>query len=126
MAGVGRHVTMRGQARRAEAVPGNEDEKNKIGLVETITAVRAELSEAAIRGTGESIQFPVEGVELEFHVGVTRTAGATGGVRIWVIELAGSGSYESQTVHKVKVRLGAPVNPQGETLKVNRDLPYKP
>jgi hypothetical protein len=121
-----RHVTMRGRARKAKAMPGHEDEKNKIGLVEAIAAVRAELSEAAVQGTGAPIQFPVDGVELEFHVGLTRTAGATGAVRIWVVELAASGSYESETVQKVKVRLGAPVNPQGETLKVDRDLPYKP
>jgi hypothetical protein len=107
-------------------MPGHKDEKNTIGLVEAIAAVRAELSEAATQGAGMPIQFPVDGVDLEFHVAVTRTAGATGAIRIWVIELAGQGSYEAQTVHKVKVSLGAPVNLEGETLKVDRDLPYKP
>ncbi len=117
---------MRGRARRAGAMPGQEDGKNEIGLVEAIAAVRAELTRAVEENADKDIQFPVSGVDLEFHVGVTRSAAATGGVRFWVIELGGSGSYESQSVHTVKVSLGAPVNQQGETIKVARSLPYKP
>ncbi len=39
------------------------------GLAETIEALRAELAQAAAEGAAAGFQFPVEGVQLEFHVG---------------------------------------------------------
>jgi Trypsin-co-occurring domain 2 len=55
-----------------------------------------------------------------------RTAGATGGIRFWVIELGGKASHESESVHTVTVSLGAPVDSQGKTIKVVRTVSYKP
>ncbi len=117
---------MGGQGKRAEATPGHEDQKKEIGLVEAIEAVRAELTRAVAENADKEIQFPVDKVDLEFHVGVTRTADATGGIRFWVIELGGRASHESESVHTVKVSLGAPVDVQGKTIKVMRALSYKP
>lgn len=110
----------------AGPVPDQENKKKEIGLVEAIEAVRAELTRAVEENVDKDIQFPVDKVELEFHVGVTRGAGATGGIRFWVIELGGKASYESESVHTVKVSLGAPVDSQGKTIKVMRTVSYKP
>lgn len=108
------------------AMPDQGNQKKEIGLVEAIEAVRAELTRAVENNVDKDIQFPVDKVELEFHVGVTRGGGATGGVRFWVIELGGKASYESESVHTVKVSLGAPVDSQGKTIKVTRTVPYRP
>jgi hypothetical protein len=121
-----RHVAMGGQAKRTEVVHGHGSEKNEIGLVEAIEAVRAELTLAVAQNADKEIQFPVDKVDLEFHVGITRTASGTGGIRFWVIELGGNASHESESVHTVKVSLGAPVDSQGKTIKVTRAVSYKP
>jgi hypothetical protein len=117
---------MQGRAKRAEVMPGHEDQKKEIGLVEAIEAVRAELTRAVAESADQEIQFPVDKVDLEFHVGVTRSADASGGIRFWVIELGARVSRESESVHTVKVSLGAPVDPEGKTIKVMRSMSAKP
>jgi hypothetical protein len=72
------------------------------------------------------VQFPVEGVELEFHVGVTRSAEGKAGVRFWVVELGGGGGYAMESIQKVKVTLGPPVDQQGTPVKVSRTSGAKP
>lgn len=114
------------QRRRATPSPDHEDHKSGIPLVETIEALRAQLSEAVAAGTGQEIQFPVDGVELEFHVGVTRSVEGNGGVRFWVVELGASASYGVESIHKVSVHLGAPVDAAGQTIKVQRTMSEKP
>lgn len=106
--------------------PGQRDRRSEIGLVEAIASIRAELSEAVAAGLDQDVQFPVEGVDLEFQVGVTRSASGSGGLRFWVFELGAEAGYEDQSVHTVTVRLGAPVDALGETVKVRRLLPDKP
>jgi Trypsin-co-occurring domain 2 len=59
----------------------------RIGLAETVAALRAELAAAVAAGEGEEIQFPMGPVELEFHVGVSKSAEGKGGLRFWVLEL---------------------------------------
>jgi hypothetical protein len=114
------------QRRRARPSPDHEDHKSGIPLVETIEALRAQLSEAVSSGADQEIQFPVDGVELEFHVGVTRSVEGNGGVRFWVVELGASASYEVESIHKVSVHLGAPVDATGQTIKVQRTTSEKP
>jgi hypothetical protein len=99
---------------------------NKIGLNETITALRKELAAAALLAENADIQFPVGEVEIEFHVGVTKSSGGSAGVNFWVIELDAEGSYASETVQKVIVKLQAPVDKTGAPVKVSRSLPQKP
>ena len=90
----------------------------KIGLVETIDALRSELAAAVEKAQGQKIQFPIGSVQLEFQVGVTWDAEAKGGVKFWVLELGASGSYANESVQKVTLNLEAPVNEQGELVKV--------
>ena len=61
----------------------------ELGLSEVVRALRAELDAAMTAGEGERVQFKTDAVELEFQVGVTKTAEARGGIRFWVLELGG-------------------------------------
>ena len=117
---------MGGRTKQAEVKPGQENQPQEIGLVEAIEAVRAELTRAVEQNADKKIQFPVEKVDLDFHVGVTRSVDGSGGIRFWVIELGGRASRESESVHTVKVSLGAPVDEQGKAIKVTRTTTYKP
>src|SRR5205807_274682 len=98
----------------------------KIGLVETIDALRSELATAAKKAQEQEIQFPISSIQLEFQVGVTRDMEATGGVKFWVLELGASGSYANESVQKVTLNLEAPVDAEGRPLKVSRRLQQKP
>ena len=119
---------MRNMSKRgwAKDVSGPEDHRGEIPLVETIESLRTQLSELVAAGHDQEIQFPVDGVDLEFHVGVTRGASGTAGVRFWIVELGASGAYEAESIHKVKVSLGAPVDAEGQTVKVRRILSDEP
>lgn len=98
----------------------------KIGLVETIEALRSELAAAVEQAQGQAIQFPIGSVQLEFQVGVTWDTEARGGVKFWVLELGASGSYANESVQKVTLNLEAPVDAEGRAVKVARHLREKP
>jgi len=98
----------------------------QLGLAETVEALRAELAQAAAAGAKADFQFPVSGVQLEFHVGVTKTGEGKAGVRFWVVELGGSGSYAREEIQTVTVTLGSPVDRSGQTIKIYRGSTEKP
>jgi hypothetical protein len=92
----------------------------QLQLAETVEALRAELARAAAAGAGAGFQFPVAGVQLEFHVAVTKTGEGSAGVKFWVVELGGSGSFAREEIQKVTVTLGAPVDDHGAPVKIYR------
>lgn len=98
----------------------------RIELAETIEAVRGELATAIASGAASMLHFPVEGVELEFHVVVEKNTDAKAGVRFWVVELGGSAGYRNEQIQTVRVTLGAPVDDQGRIIKVMRGSDEKP
>lgn len=98
----------------------------KIGLVETIEALRSELAAAVKKAQGQEIQFPISSVQLEFQVGVTWDAESKGGVKFWVLELGASGKYTNESVQKITLNLEAPIDSEGEAVKVNRHLEEEP
>jgi Trypsin-co-occurring domain 2 len=98
----------------------------KIGLAETIEALRSELSAAVEKARGQEIQFPVGSIQVEFQVGVTCDAEAKAGVKFWVLELGASGSRSNESIQKVTVNLEAPVDSDGNAVKVRRRLQQKP
>jgi len=98
----------------------------EIGLQETIEALRSELAAAVERAKDTEVQFPVTGVELEFHVGVTRTGDGKAGVKFWVVELGGGISYARETIQKVTVTLGAPLDRAGQPVMVSRISTQRP
>ena len=97
-------------------------------LAETVEALRAELARAATAGAEAEaeFQFPVTGVQLEFHVAVTRTGEGRAGVKFWVVELGGAGSYAREEIQTVTVTLGAPVDRNGDPFKIYRGSAQKP
>ena len=98
----------------------------QLELAETVEALRAELARAAAAGAGSGFQFPVTGVQLEFHVAVTKAGEGRGGVRFYVVELGGSGSYAKEEIQTVTVTLGAPVDHDGDPVKIYRRSAQKP
>lgn len=88
---------------------------DRIGLAETIEALRAELAEAASKGHDAEIRFRFSTITLDFHVGVTRDVGANAGVKFWVVELGGSGSYATETIQRVSVTI-EPIRSDGRKL----------
>jgi Trypsin-co-occurring domain 2 len=92
----------------------------EIGLQAAIAAVRQDLAAAAKEGADSDFQFPVDGVEMEFQVAATWEGETGGKIRFWVLEWGASVSGTHESVHKVKVSLGAPVNKAGDVVKVNR------
>src|SRR5207247_9730639 len=76
-------------------------EVERIGLADSIQALRAELTEAMLKAEGDTIQFPVGEEHLELQVGVTSDAKAEGGDRLWRVEPAaesGCGAASSPEV----------------------------
>ena len=98
----------------------------QLALADTVEALRAELARAAAAGAGAGFQFPVAGVQLEFHVAVTKTGEGKAGVKFWVVELGGAGSYAREEIQTVTVTLGAPVDQDGEPVKIYRGSDRKP
>ena len=98
----------------------------KIGLIETIEALRVELAEAVARGKNQEVQFPVGPIELEFQVGVTREADGSAGVKFWVLELEAKGRLSNEVIQKVTVKLEAPVDRSGRPIKVSLSRGEKP
>jgi hypothetical protein len=95
-------------------------------LAETMEALRAELARAVAAGAKAEFQFPVTGVQLEFHVAVTKTGEGRGGVRFYVVEPGGSGGYAREEIQTVTVTLGAPVNQYGAPVKIYRGSTQRP
>jgi hypothetical protein len=98
----------------------------QLELAETVEALRAELARAAAAGAGAGFQFPVAGAQLEFHVAVSKTGEGRAGVKFWVVELGGTGSYAREEIQKVTVTLGAPVDQNGDPVKIYRGFTEKP
>lgn len=90
----------------------------KIALSDLIGAVRSELETAAVNAAGQALQFEVQDIELDVEVTTTGTAGASGGVKVWVLNIGARGSRSKGSTQRVKVKLG-PVGPGGTRYKVS-------
>ncbi|HEU4948421.1 MAG TPA: trypco2 family protein [Kribbella sp.] len=91
----------------------------KVGLAETVEAVRQELAIAVARAADAGIRFPVGEVRLEFQVGVTKAAEGSAGVKFWVAELGAGTSYANESLQKVTITLGAPVDRAGRRVLIS-------
>ena len=98
----------------------------QLELAETVDALRAELARAAAAGAGTGFQFPADGVQLEFHVAVTKAVEGKAGVKFYVVELGGGGSHAREEIQTVTVTLGAPVDQNGQPVKIYRGSAQKP
>jgi hypothetical protein len=99
---------------------------DRIGLTETIDALRTELSEAVKKAADKDIQFPVGEIEIEFHVGVTRDADAHAGIKFWIVDLGASVGSTTEAVQRVTIKLEPPVDRDGNRIRVARGSDDKP
>lgn len=94
----------------------------RIGLEEALSALRSELSDSILAAAGEDLRFQVEDVSMEFQVEIEKAAGASGGIKFWVVELGGEASRTSTTTHSLNFSLkpvtadGKPVLTGGRTV----------
>jgi hypothetical protein len=93
-------------------------ESSWMTLAQAIGGIRAELTEAMGSGKGEQLQFDVGDVELEFVVDVRRDRNAQAGVRVWVVELGGSGGTSRGVSNRLKVTLHPVHSATGGTPRV--------
>ena len=101
-------------------------EVERIGLADSIQALRAELSEAMLKAEGDAIQFPVGEVHLQFQVGVTKDAKAKGGARFWIVELGAEAGYAAESIQHISLTLEPPVDAVGERVLVARGFDEAP
>lgn len=98
----------------------------RLELAETVEALRSELARAVAAGAGAGFQFPVTGVQLEFHVAVTKAGEGRAGVKFYVVDLGGAGSYAREEIQTVTLTLGAPVDQSGDPVRIYRGSAQKP
>lgn len=96
------------------------DDVGRIGLEETIAALRQELIASMLASQGEGLRFEVGEVKVEFHVEVERSADAKGGIKFWVVELGGSGGTKDKFIHKVTIPL-KPLGRDGKPVLTGSD-----
>jgi hypothetical protein len=91
-----------------------------IGLEEAISQIRAELLAARVSGEGASVRLPVESVTVELRVVASREAGGKAGFKVPFIdlELGASGTVAAERTSTVSVVFGAPVDRDGNPIKV--------
>jgi hypothetical protein len=80
-------------------------DSGRIGLRQTIAAVRSELVGAMADGADSALRFDVGPVQLDLAVDVTNEVGGEAGVRVWVLSLSGGGRTEVRNSHRVMVTL---------------------
>jgi Trypsin-co-occurring domain 2 len=95
----------------------------RIGLKEAIGALRSELSESILAAADEDLQFQVPDVSMEFQVELEKSAGGSGGIKFWVVELGGEASRTSTVTHSLSLSL-KPVTADGKpVLTGGRSVP---
>jgi hypothetical protein len=57
---------------------------------------------------------------------VTKSGEGRGGVKFWVVELGGAASFAREEIQTVTVTLGAPVDQNGDPVKIYRGSAQKP
>jgi hypothetical protein len=90
------------------------DQPPLIPLAKVIGDLRAELLSALAEGRDKELQFRLKPIELELQIAVTRDVEGSGGVKFWVIELGGKGSYENAMTHTLTLTL-EPVGRDGQS-----------
>ena len=77
----------------------------EIELSAAVRAVREQLAQAALDGTGSAVRFEVGPIQMEFAVEIRREAGVKGGVKAWVLSAEAEASASRGTTHRVSFTL---------------------
>lgn len=96
------------------------DDNVGMGLAVALEQIRADLLAARTSGEQSDVRLPVESVVVELKVVASREANGKAGFKVPFvdIELGGSGSISSERTSTVTVTFGAPVDPEGQPIKV--------
>ncbi|AKV66101.1 trypco2 family protein [Microcystis panniformis] len=86
---------------------------NKVGLRETLEALRVELSKSILASEGEQIRFEVGDIELEVQFVVEQSKEGKGGLKFWVVEMGGGVTNKDTITHRIKI----PLKPIGKDKK---------
>ncbi|MGK7886309.1 MAG: trypco2 family protein [Crocosphaera sp.] len=93
---------------------------NKIGLKETLEALRVELSESILVAEGKQIRFEVGEIDLEFQIVVEKSQEGKGQAKFWVVEMGGGITDTNAMVHKMKISF-KPIWKNGEPVWTGSD-----
>lgn len=104
------------------------DVEQGLGLADAIRLIRDDLLTARAEGANQDIQLPVASLTVELHVAATRTREGKAGFRVPFIEaeLGGKLGSERESMQKVTVTFGEPVDRNGNPVKVARGSDEKP
>lgn len=97
----------------------------EIGLSDVVQGLRAELARAMTEGEDQQIQFQAKSIEMEFQVGVQKKADGKAGLRFWVLELGGSGSYATESIQRIRLSL-EPALAGGGSVKIAKGVETSP
>jgi hypothetical protein len=99
---------------------GGIGEVDGVGLVEAIAQIRADLLAARTEGADAEIQLPVESLTVELKVVAIKGADGKAGFKVPIVnaELGGGVSWRNEATQTVTVRFGAPVDRDGNPVKV--------
>lgn len=76
-----------------------------IELADAVAAVRDQLVEAAVRGSGRPLSFEVGDISMEFTLELRREIKGGGKVRAWVVEAGADASHSTGRTHRVSFTL---------------------
>ena len=90
----------------------------EIELSAAVRAVREQLAQAALDGTGSAVRFEVGPIQMEFAVEIRREAGVRGGVKAWVLSADAEAKASRGTTHRVSFTLTPKDAATGHPLEV--------
>jgi hypothetical protein len=90
----------------------------EIELSAAVRAVREQLAQAALDGTGSAVRFEVGPIQMEFAVEIRREAGVKGGVKAWVLSADAEARASRGTTHRVSFTLTPKDAATGRPLEV--------
>ena len=73
----------------------------KLGLKETLEALRIEISESILLSEGKEIRFEMGEIELEMQVVIEKSKDIKGGVKFWVVEMGGGMADKDSITQKI-------------------------
>lgn len=93
---------------------------NKVGLRETLEALRVELSESILVSEDKQIRFEVGEIELEVQFVVEQSKEGKGGLKFWVVEMGGGVTNKDTITHRIKIPL-KPIGKDGKPVLTGSD-----
>ena len=82
-----------------------EKDSSSIGLAEAIQALRQELWEAMVAGTGSEVRFRIDSIDLTLETAVTKTIGGKAGIKWWLVEAGAEASKDTASTQTLKLSL---------------------